>query len=41
MTLLHFIADYVEAKHPDILYFTEELRHVEAASRGGVIRRLC
>lgn len=33
MTLLHFICDYIEAKHPDILQFVDELRNAEAASR--------
>ena len=33
-TLLHFLANTVEQRHPDILDLTTELRNVEPASRG-------
>uniref|UniRef100_S4R988 FH2 domain-containing protein n=1 Tax=Petromyzon marinus TaxID=7757 RepID=S4R988_PETMA len=32
LTLLHFLAQMCEEKHPDVLRFTEELTHVEKAS---------
>ncbi|MBN3270883.1 DIAP2 protein, partial [Polyodon spathula] len=32
-TLLHFLADMCEKKHSDILKFTDELTHVESASK--------
>ncbi|MGH0179806.1 UNVERIFIED_CONTAM: hypothetical protein FKN15_002295 [Acipenser sinensis] len=32
-TLLHFLADMCEEKHSDILKFTDELTHVESASK--------
>ena len=34
MTLLHFIADTVEAKFPEVIKFVEELVDVDAASKG-------
>ena len=33
-TLLHFLSEAVEKKHPDLMSFPEELMHSEAASRG-------
>ena len=33
-TLLHFVANVIETKHPEILYFNEEISHVDKASRG-------
>ena len=33
-TLLHFLANMVEMKYPDVLDFPKDLRNVEAASRG-------
>ena len=33
-TLLHFLANSIEEKHPDVLDFALDLRNVEAASRG-------
>lgn len=33
MTLLHFLAETCEEKHPEILKFPEELEHVESASK--------
>ena len=33
-TLLHFLANVVETKHPDVLYFAEEISHIDKASRG-------
>lgn len=33
-TLVHYLAQVVEEKHPDLLQFTEELSYVERASRG-------
>ena len=35
-TLLHFLANVVETKHPDVLYFAEEISHIDKASRGEV-----
>ena len=32
--LLHFIASVIETKHPDVLYFSEEISHIDKASRG-------
>lgn len=32
-TLVHYLAQVVEEKHPDLLQFTEELSYVERASR--------
>lgn len=32
-TLLHFLADMCEEKHSDVLKFTDELTHVESASK--------
>ncbi|MGH0132967.1 UNVERIFIED_CONTAM: hypothetical protein FKN15_020885 [Acipenser sinensis] len=39
-TLLHFLADMCEEKHSDILKFTDELTHVESASKGMVSTKL-
>lgn len=33
-TLLHFLADTVEKRHPEVIDFALDLRNVEAASRG-------
>ncbi|XP_041049131.1 protein diaphanous homolog 1-like isoform X2 [Carcharodon carcharias] len=33
MTLMHFIAEMCEEQYPEIVHFTEELNHVEKASR--------
>ena len=33
-TLLHFLANTIEAKFPEVLDFDKDLRNVEAASRG-------
>lgn len=33
-TLLHFLAEKCEEKHPEILKFPDELEHVESASKG-------
>lgn len=33
-TLLHFLAQMVEEKHPDCLNFAEEIIHVDKAARG-------
>lgn len=33
-TLVHYLAQVMEEKHPDLLQFTEELSYVERASRG-------
>lgn len=35
-TLVHYLAQVVEEKHPDLLQFTEELSYVERASRGQI-----
>ncbi|XP_067900199.1 protein diaphanous homolog 1-like [Heterodontus francisci] len=33
MTLMHFLAEMCEEQYPEIIHFTEELNHVEKASR--------
>lgn len=33
-TLLHFLAEVCEENYRDILKFTDELQHVESASKG-------
>ncbi|XP_072446342.1 protein diaphanous homolog 1-like [Chiloscyllium punctatum] len=33
MTLMHFIAEMCEEQYPEVIHFTEELNHVEKASR--------
>ena len=33
-TLLHFLANTVEQRHPELMDFPKELRNVEPASRG-------
>lgn len=33
-TLLHYIVDVIEKKHPDALNFAEELMHIDRAARG-------
>lgn len=33
-TLLHYIVDIIEKKHPDALNFAEELMHIDRAARG-------
>ena len=33
-TLLHFLADVCQEQYPDVMGFTDELIHVEKASRG-------
>ncbi|XP_036403759.1 protein diaphanous homolog 1-like isoform X2 [Megalops cyprinoides] len=33
MTLLHFVAELCQEQHPEVMHFTEELIHVEKASR--------
>ena len=33
-TLLHFLANTVEQRHPDLLNLSQELRNIEPASRG-------
>ena len=33
-TLLHFLVEIVERKHPELVGFTDELIHVEQASKG-------
>ncbi|KAI1898608.1 hypothetical protein AGOR_G00074140 [Albula goreensis] len=33
MTLLHFLADVCQEQYPEVMHFTEELIHVEKASR--------
>lgn len=33
-TLLHFLADVCLEQYPDVMTFTDELIHVEKASRG-------
>lgn len=35
-TLLHFLANTVEKKHPELMDFAKELRNVEPASRGTI-----
>ena len=40
MTLLHFIADTVEAKFPEVIKFVEELVDVDAASKGAFLASL-
>ena len=32
-TLLHYLVDFIETKYPDILSFSDEIIHVERASR--------
>ena len=39
-TLLHFLANMVEMKYPDVLDFPKDLRNVEAASRGVCVVRV-
>ena len=34
MTLLHFLAQVVEDKHPDIMGFIDEITHTDRAARG-------
>lgn len=33
-TLLHFLAQLIEEKHPDCINFWEEIHHVDRAARG-------
>lgn len=33
-TLLHFLADVCQEQYPEVMGFTDELIHVEKASRG-------
>lgn len=33
-TLLHFLADVCQEQYPEVMSFTDELIHVEKASRG-------
>ncbi|XP_067852142.1 protein diaphanous homolog 1-like [Heptranchias perlo] len=33
MTLMHFLAEMCEEQYPEVIHFTEELNHVEKASR--------
>ena len=35
-TLLHFLVEYVERDHPDLLKFYEDLIHLDSASRVNV-----
>ena len=37
-TLLHFIANVIEKKHPEVLYFSEEISHIDKASRGRCLK---
>lgn len=34
MTLMHFLAETCEEQYPEVIHFTEDLNHVEKASRG-------
>jgi len=36
-TLLHFLAQTVESKFPDILTYADELMHIDQAARGKYI----
>ena len=33
MTLLHYLAEVVERKHPELLSFMDEISHVERAAK--------
>ena len=35
MTLLHYLAEVVEKKHPELLGFMDEISHVERAAKVG------
>ena len=35
-TLLHFLVEYVERDHPDLLHFYDDLIHLDSASRVNV-----
>ncbi len=35
-TLLHFLVEYVERDHPELLSFTDELIHLDSAARVSV-----
>ena len=36
MTLLHYLAEVVEKKHPELLTFMDEISHVERAAKVGL-----